>query len=66
VLARVATSPNREGLLVSTINGTPAGRHPLAPYLIEAGFTPGALGLARSRKDDEPDRADVRPASHPR
>ncbi len=66
-LARLATGTARDGLLVSTINGAAATTHALAPHLIEAGFTPGALGLARSRKDgrtDEPDAA--RPASQPR
>src|SRR5690606_7781788 len=66
-LARLASGTARDGLLVSTINGVAAGEHALAPYLTAAGFPPGALGLARGRKEgraDEPDAA--RPASQPR
>jgi ATP-dependent Lhr-like helicase len=33
------------GMLVEEIDGTPATTHPLAPFMIEAGFIPGALGL---------------------
>jgi ATP-dependent Lhr-like helicase len=32
-------------LLVSEINGMPAAEHPFAPYLIEAEFSPSAMGL---------------------
>jgi ATP-dependent Lhr-like helicase len=40
-LARVARD---EGLLISEVNGTIVGTHPLAPHLIEAGFVASALG----------------------
>jgi ATP-dependent Lhr-like helicase len=43
-------SPGRQGLLVADINGTPVVQHPLAPYLAAAGFTSGALGMARARQ----------------
>ena len=33
------------GMLIETINGGPALVHPLAKFLTEAGFLPGALGL---------------------
>jgi ATP-dependent Lhr-like helicase len=33
------------GMLIEEIDGTPPFRHPLAPFLIEAGFLAGALGL---------------------
>jgi hypothetical protein len=33
------------GMLIETINGGPALVHPLAQFLTEAGFLPGALGL---------------------
>jgi ATP-dependent Lhr-like helicase len=32
-------------LLVQEINGLPAAEHPLAPYLVEAGFNPSAMGF---------------------
>jgi ATP-dependent Lhr-like helicase len=35
----------RMGLLVHEINGRPASEHPLAPYLVEAGFSPSAMGF---------------------
>ena len=38
---------NREGLLIEEINGIPAADHPLAPFLMEAGFYASAMGLAR-------------------
>jgi ATP-dependent Lhr-like helicase len=34
----------RGGLLVSEINGMPASEHPLAPFLIDAGFNASAMG----------------------
>jgi ATP-dependent Lhr-like helicase len=33
------------GMLIEEIDGAPAAEHPLAPYLVEAGFIAGALGL---------------------
>ena len=33
-------------LLIGEINGVPASEHPLAPYLVEAGFSPSAMGLS--------------------
>jgi ATP-dependent Lhr-like helicase len=38
------------GLLLTEINGGPAGEHPLAPFLVEAGFALSALGFALSRR----------------
>jgi ATP-dependent Lhr-like helicase len=35
----------RLGLLVHEINGLPASAHPLAAYLVEAGFNPSAMGF---------------------
>ena len=40
---------NREGLLVEEINGIPAADHPLAPFLMEAGFYASAMGLLARR-----------------
>ena len=33
------------GLLIAEINGVAASQHPLAPFLIEAGFSPSAMGF---------------------
>ena len=33
------------GLLIAEINGVPASEHPLAPFLVEAGFSPSAMGF---------------------
>ncbi len=38
------------GLLLSEINGGPPGEHPLAPFLVEAGFALSALGFALTRR----------------
>jgi ATP-dependent Lhr-like helicase len=36
-------------LLIGEINGAPAAEHPLAPFLIEAGFTRSAMGFQMRR-----------------
>jgi ATP-dependent Lhr-like helicase len=41
----VATTLARLGLLVHEINGLPATAHPLAAFLVEAGFSPSAMGF---------------------
>src|SRR5207253_362050 len=38
------------GMLIEEIDGMPAARHPLAPYLAEAGFAAGALGFQATFK----------------
>ena len=50
-LAHLAHTGERRvgGLLVSEINGAPAAAHPLAQYLVEAGFVATALGFQRPR-----------------
>ncbi len=49
-LARLAEEgAGRQGLLIAEINGLPARDHVLAPFLVDAGFTPGAMGMARAR-----------------
>jgi hypothetical protein len=35
-------------MLIERIDGVPPAAHPLAPYLAEAGFVGGALGLQAS------------------
>ncbi len=50
-LARLADeSYGRQGLLVGDVNGRPITEHPLAAYLVAAGFVPGAMGMAKARK----------------
>ncbi len=41
----LAATLARLGLLVHEVNGLPAAEHPLSPYLIEAGFSPSAMGF---------------------
>jgi ATP-dependent Lhr-like helicase len=48
-LAQLARDEQRGGLLLGEINGQPPAHHPLAPYLIEAGFHPSALGFQMRR-----------------
>ena len=53
-LARLARAEEgRAGLLLSDINGMPAAEHALAPFLIESGFSPSAMGL-QMRKAPSP------------
>jgi ATP-dependent Lhr-like helicase len=49
-LADLARDDTRGGLLVGEINGAPAAEHPLAPFLIDAGFAPSALGFQMRRR----------------
>jgi ATP-dependent Lhr-like helicase len=47
-LARLADEAyGRRGLLVAEVNGRSIADHPLAAYLADAGFVPGAMGMAR-------------------
>ena len=48
-LARLARDEQRGGLLLGEIDGQPPAHHPLAPYLIEAGFNPSAMGFQMRR-----------------
>jgi hypothetical protein len=38
------------GLLVAEINGLPSSDHPFAAFLIDAGFSPSAMGLQFRRQ----------------
>ncbi|MGH9591364.1 MAG: hypothetical protein ACRD25_13275, partial [Terracidiphilus sp.] len=38
-------SGGREGMLITTINGQPAMSHPMAHFLMDAGFYAGPLGM---------------------
>jgi len=49
-LARIADEgAGRQGLLIADVNGRPVDMHPIAAFLAEAGFSRGALGMARAR-----------------
>ncbi|HET7710832.1 MAG TPA: DEAD/DEAH box helicase [Thermoanaerobaculia bacterium] len=43
-LAGLVTSGSRRALLISEVDGAPTARSALAPFLAEAGFTPGSIG----------------------
>ena len=46
------------GLLIDEINGVKAAEHPLAPFLLEAGFHPSAMGFMMRR--DPPVRPEAK------
>ena len=50
-LHALATAPDgmRKGMLISEVDGCPTDTHPLAPFLLEAGFIRGAMGYQASR-----------------
>jgi len=48
-LAGLARDEQRGGLLLAEINGQEPAHHPLAPYLVEAGFHPSAMGFQMAR-----------------
>ena len=48
--ARLAATAAGAGLLVAEINGRPAAEHPLAAFLVEAGFSASAMGFNVSRR----------------
>ena len=41
--------PAMLGMLIEEVDGIPPHQHPLAPFLIQAGFTAGAMGFAPTR-----------------
>ncbi|MBA2303679.1 MAG: DEAD/DEAH box helicase [Acidobacteria bacterium] len=47
--AQLATHARTGGLMIAEINGFPTADHALAPYLIEAGFNPSAMGFMMRR-----------------
>jgi ATP-dependent Lhr-like helicase len=50
-LFQLAIAPEgRRGMLIAQVDAVDVGEHPLAPYLVEAGFTRGAMGLQASRR----------------
>jgi ATP-dependent helicase Lhr and Lhr-like helicase len=48
-LAGLARDEHRGGLLLAEISGQEPATHPLAPFLIEAGFNPSAMGFQMRR-----------------
>ena len=48
-LAGLARDEHRGGLLLAEINGQPPAEHPVAPFLVEAGFNPSAMGFQMRR-----------------
>ena len=55
-------SGSHQGVLITTINGQPVAAHPMARFLMDAGFHPGPLGmhlrripLALSHRDQQPE-----------
>jgi len=48
-LADLARNEHRGGLLLAEINGREPAHHPLAPFLIEAGFHPSPMGFQMRR-----------------
>jgi ATP-dependent Lhr-like helicase len=48
-LAKLARDEHRGGLLLAEINGRDPAEHPLARFLIEAGFNPSAMGFQMRR-----------------
>jgi ATP-dependent helicase Lhr and Lhr-like helicase len=55
---------NHDGVLITTINGQPVAAHPMARFLMDAGFHPGPLGMHLRRillpvTQSEPNRPEV-------
>jgi ATP-dependent Lhr-like helicase len=55
---------NHDGVLITTINGQPVAAHPMARFLMDAGFHPGPLGIHLRRiplaiANSEPNRPEV-------
>jgi ATP-dependent Lhr-like helicase len=46
---RLAAIARLGGLMVAEVNGVSTADHPLAPYLVEAGFNPSAMGFMMRR-----------------
>ncbi|MGH9311076.1 MAG: Lhr family helicase, partial [Vicinamibacterales bacterium] len=49
VSERLGTLARDAGLLITEVNGAPTSEHALAPFLIEAGFNPSAMGFQMRR-----------------
>jgi ATP-dependent Lhr-like helicase len=49
VAGRLAEIARAGGLLIAEVNGVPSPEHPIAPYLVSAGFVPSAMGFMMRR-----------------
>jgi ATP-dependent helicase Lhr and Lhr-like helicase len=49
VAERLAALARDAGLLIADVNGAPTSKHPIAPFLVAAGFTPSAMGFIMRR-----------------
>jgi ATP-dependent Lhr-like helicase len=51
-LYAIATAPDsaRKGMLIGEVDGCPTEAHPIAPFLIDAGFVRGAMGYQASAR----------------
>jgi ATP-dependent Lhr-like helicase len=50
VQERSEEGDTRAGMLIATVNGVPVREHPMAPYLLEAGFSAAPMGFNVRRK----------------
>jgi ATP-dependent Lhr-like helicase len=44
IAQRLAGLAREAGMLIAEVNGTATAQHPLAPFLVQAGFVPSAMG----------------------
>jgi ATP-dependent Lhr-like helicase len=51
---RLSALARDAGLLIAEVNGLPAAEHPLAPFLVQAGFSPSAMGYQMRRPPAPP------------
>ena len=49
LICRLAQVARAAGLLIAEVNGVPSPAHPIAPYLVTAGFVPSAMGFMMRR-----------------
>ena len=49
-LASLVENGTRRAMLITEVNDEPVARTPLAPFLAEAGFTPGSHGYQKSKR----------------
>ena len=54
VAGRLAALARDGGLLIAEVNGVPTAEHPLAPFLVDAGFAPSAMGFIMRRSPAAP------------
>jgi ATP-dependent Lhr-like helicase len=62
VAGRLATLARDAGALIGEVNGVPTADHAIAPFLLQAGFYPSALGFMMRRPRPAGESAPERPA----